>query len=255
MLCDLVIVVHSHLMKERVLFLVDRTLPSLEENLALDEALLLHAEDGIGGEVLRFWEWRGPGVVLGASGQIAIDVEDAVCRAESVKVARRASGGGTVLVGAGCLLYSLVLNYERAAQLRDVNASYRWIMGRMQSILSAIHPDIEVAGISDLAIGDRKFSGNAQQRKRYHLLHHGTLLYGFDLEAVARYLKTPEKQPEYRRGRSHLDFICNLPTTAEKLKELLIAGWSAQGEFTLPIERMKGLLVEKYSFESWVRRR
>src|SRR5581483_7530419 len=35
---------------------LDLTLPTLTENLALDEALLLEAEEG-GAEVLRLWEW------------------------------------------------------------------------------------------------------------------------------------------------------------------------------------------------------
>ena len=36
--------------------LLDYTLPSAAENLALDEALLIAAEEGTGGEVLRLWE-------------------------------------------------------------------------------------------------------------------------------------------------------------------------------------------------------
>ena len=56
---------------------LDVTLPSLPENLALDEALLLEAEAGRGGEVLRLWEWPRPAVVLGAGGRIADDVERA----------------------------------------------------------------------------------------------------------------------------------------------------------------------------------
>src|SRR5205823_408571 len=42
------------------------TLPSLFDNLALDEALLLDAEAGAGGEVLRCWAWPRLAVVLGA---------------------------------------------------------------------------------------------------------------------------------------------------------------------------------------------
>ena len=42
---------------------LDRLLPTLEENLALDEALLLAAEAD-GPEVLRLWEWPVPAVVL-----------------------------------------------------------------------------------------------------------------------------------------------------------------------------------------------
>ena len=51
--------------------LLDLMSPSLAENLALDEALLLAAECGDGAEVLRFWEWPTPAVVLDTSGRLA----------------------------------------------------------------------------------------------------------------------------------------------------------------------------------------
>src|SRR5258708_37980163 len=93
---------------------LDLTLASAVANLALDEALLLEAEAGRGGEVLRLWECPRPAVVLGAGGCLADDVEESACRAGGVPVLRRASGGGTVLLGPGCLCYSLVLAYERS---------------------------------------------------------------------------------------------------------------------------------------------
>src|SRR5437868_2848192 len=91
------------------MYFLEKTLPTLAENLALDEALLLEAEAGRGGEVLRLWEWPLPAVVLGAGCRLAEDVDEERCRADGVPVLRRASGGGTVLLGAGCLLYTLVL--------------------------------------------------------------------------------------------------------------------------------------------------
>src|SRR5437762_4792073 len=129
---------------------LDLTLPTLAENLALDEALLLEAEDGRGGEVLRVWEWPTPAVVLGAAGVVADDVDAAACAADGVPLARRSSGGGTVLLGPGCLLYSLVLRYDRSAELRAIGSSYRWILGRMIEALSPLQPGIAMAGSSDL---------------------------------------------------------------------------------------------------------
>ena len=82
-----------------------------------------------------------------------------------------------------------------------------------------------------------------------------TLLYNFDLPAISRYLRMPEKQPEYRQGRSHLEFVGNLPTTADTLKELLAGGWSASGELPLPMLRMEELLQQKYLLDSWYLRR
>ena len=61
--------------------LLDLTLPTPAENLALDEALLDAAEDGVGGEVLRFWESPTPFVVVGYANKIASEVNVAACEA------------------------------------------------------------------------------------------------------------------------------------------------------------------------------
>src|SRR4051794_15913181 len=107
------------------------TLATPADNLALDEALLLSGEAGEGGEVLRLWEWPGPAVVLGAGCRLAQDVDEAACAADGVPVLRRASGGGTVLLGPGCLCYSLVLRYDRAPELAHIPTSYVYILDRL----------------------------------------------------------------------------------------------------------------------------
>src|SRR5579872_1125994 len=174
---------------------LDETLASAAANLALDEALLLQAEAGAGCEVLRVWEWPAPAVVLGSGCRLADDVDEAACAADTVPLLRRSSGGGTVLLGPGCLLYSLVLAYERSPLLAEVGSSYQFILDRVGQALGGPATGIRQAGISDLAVGDRKFSGNAQQRKRNHLLHHGTILHAFDLPLIGRYLRPPPRQP------------------------------------------------------------
>src|SRR6185503_13795422 len=77
---------------------LDLTLPRLEENLALDEALLLAAEAG-GPDVLRFWEWTGPGVVIGAGGRWREEAQVEACESDGVPILRRSSGGGSVVLG------------------------------------------------------------------------------------------------------------------------------------------------------------
>src|SRR5262249_57884610 len=81
--------------------LLDLTLPEAAANLALDEALLLEAEAGRGGEVLRLWEWPQPAVILGAGCRLADDVFEAHCRADGVAGLPRGSGGGAVPLGSG----------------------------------------------------------------------------------------------------------------------------------------------------------
>lgn len=236
--------------------LLDLTLPTPAENLALDEALLLAAEDSTAGEVLRLWELSTLAVVLGSGGSVAIDVNAAACEADGVPILRRASGGGTVLLGPGCLCFSVVLGYDHAAGLADIRASNRYVLARVLNALRPVLPDGSAEGTSDLAVNRMKFSGNAQQRKRQFFLHHGTLLCGFDLPLVAKYLNPPERQPDYRADRPHAAFVTNLPITVTEAMQLLVAEWHPAGEYTpVPLEKARELVAEKYSRDEWNRRR
>lgn len=240
---------------------IDQTLPSLAENLALDEALLLRAvERGDHGEaesgVLRFWSWPTLAVVVGAGGKLDEEIDRDACRADQIAIARRSSGGGTVLLGPGCLLYSLILPMTADPSLADLNASYRFLMGRLARALADVRDGIDWSGISDLVWQDRKISGNAQQRKRTHLLHHGTLLFDFDLSLIPRYLKHPPRMPEYRRGRPHREFVTNLPSDADRLKSILAKNWNATiSNEPLPMEMVRRLVEEKYGRAEWTTRR
>lgn len=232
------------------------TLPSFFENLALDEALLLEAEAGQRDELLRLWEWPAPAVVLGAAGIMTDDVWIEPCQADEVPLGRRSSGGGTVLLGRGCLLFSLILAYERAEELTLISSSYRYILSRLQSGLAPLVGDITLAGTSDLILNQRKFSGNSQQRKRHYLLHHGTLLYDFDLDVVGRYLRPPPRQPAYRQQRGHDAFLTNLPLPRHELEACLRSAWQADEVISAwPAAQVAALVRDKYAQPEWIGRR
>lgn len=235
---------------------LDKTMPTLAENLALDEALLLDAEANLGREVLRVWEWSALAVVLGAGGRLTEDVNEAACLQDQVPILRRASGGGTVLLGPGCLLFSLILSYERSPALREIATSYAFILQRIAEAVGKGIPHIECTGTSDLALAGQKFSGNSQQRKRHHLLHHGTLLYAFDLDRVDRFLHLPARQPAYRQGRDHTAFLTNVPLVATTIQQRLRGAWDTQNDLTdWPRERVQELVQTKYTDPAWIRRR
>src|SRR5437764_5770592 len=111
---------------------LDLTLTSAVANLALDEALLLEAEAGRGGEVLRLWEWPHPAIVLGSGCVLREEVDEDACAADGVPVLRRSTGGGTVLLGRGCLLFSLGLTCDRSPALGTVRPSYTHILARVR---------------------------------------------------------------------------------------------------------------------------
>jgi lipoate-protein ligase A len=238
--------------------LLDITLPSPTENLALDEALLDAAEAGESGEVLRFWESQEMFVVVGYANKVAVEANTEECERDGIAIYRRCSGGGTVLQGRGCLNYSLILRITSDGPMQNITTANRFIMERNGAAVAEAcgHKNkIEVCGHTDLAFDGRKFSGNAQRRRKHYLLFHGTFLLNFDLSLVEKYLRMPSKQPDYREGRKHEEFITNIGLTEESVKEAMRKTWkvnSSTGE--VPRHRVTQLVVEKYSRAEWNRK-
>jgi lipoate---protein ligase len=127
------------------------------------------------------------------------------------------------VIGPGCLNYSLVLSMELRPGLRRVAHSYQFILRRMIRALRL--PGLAFRETSDLAIGERKVSGNSQLRGRRALLHHGTILYDFDILLMERYLKEPTRQPAYRSGRTHRAFVANAPVPRDVIEQAITKAW------------------------------
>ena len=252
--------------------LLDLTFPTPAENLACDEALLESCEDRAGLEVLRFWEPHEYFVVVGYSNPVEREVNVAACARRAIPILRRCTGGGTVLQGPGCLNYSLILRIDSNPALETVTGTNRFVMERnraaLEKLLSessrrkeALSPNVQrptsnvqlsVGGHTDLAIDGRKFSGNAQRRKRGTVLFHGTFLLDFNLGLVSELLPMPSKEPDYRKRRPHGQFLMNLAVPADDLKAALCHAWSAIEEVkAFPEELTQKLVEEKYSTDAW----
>jgi lipoate-protein ligase A len=190
------------------------------------EAELQAEADRTGDEFAWLWEVERPAVVVGRSGNVDAEVRVAACAADRIPVLRRLSGGGAVLLALGCLNYTLILNLERRPALSDVAKSYNHILPSL--IRAAQCRGLIFAG-SDLVIGGKKIGGCSQKRSRRTVLHHGTILYDLDLSLVSRYLHEPARQPGYRRGRSHLQFLANAPLDSGFAERILSEYPGAKG--------------------------
>lgn len=192
-----------------------RKLPAttgLEEEWADLKKLNLGVADDRSFETLLMWEAESLCAVLPRAGAAAAHLSAA--EGLEVPVLRRESGGGAVLLGPGCLNYALVLSLERRPALVDVKQSYVKVLN---GLLAALPVSGACAIGSDLVLDDRKFGGHAQRRTRRSLLHHGTILYDFDIPRIRSVLREPERQPSYRRGRTHDHFLVNAPISLEAL--------------------------------------
>lgn len=233
--------------------LLDLTLDSPADNLALDEALLEEAEAGrLTDDVLRLWESPCPAVIIGRSSRYQDEVDVAYCHEQSISILRRCSGGASVVIGPGCLMYSVVLAYARYPQLRMLDVAHRFVLERVAAAVRGLVPETRLQGTSDLTIDGRKFSGNSLRCKRDHLLYHGTLLCDFDLSLISKTLRTPPRQPEYRAGRSHEAFVANLHVLTGRLRESIVRTWRVEEQLQkYPADLTQELAAQRYSQASW----
>ena len=180
--------------------------PTVAGNLAIDDAAARSAA-ATGLRSLRFW-WGGPpAVVMGSSERPEQVVDAGACARLGVDVLKRSTGGGSVLQTGGVLNYSLI---TPAPANLDPKAGFRPGTDLICEILAAFGVVGRPEGTSDVAVGDRKISGNAQARRWKALLVHGTLLVDFDYQLADVVLKHPPREPAYRQSRVHRDFLITL---------------------------------------------
>ena len=114
------------------------------------------------------------------------------------------------MTGPGCLMYAVILPYAQHPALRILEQAHRFVLGIMARAISqaigGVEPIVQ-CGTSDLAIANRKFSGNSLRCKRDHLLYHGTILYDFPLDLVTACLGTPPGSPTIERSAITAAFV------------------------------------------------
>lgn len=236
--------------------LQDFTFPTPAENLACDEALLDWCEAGGDEEILRFWESPTYFVVVGYANRVASEVNVAACERHKIPILRRCSGGGTVVQGPGCLNYALILKITAEGPTRNISTANQFIMERnraaIESAIGNRQSTIEIRGHTDLALNGLKLSGNSQRRRKHFLLFHGTFLLRFELNLVGKLLPMPSKQPDYRQGRSHGEFVINLNLPAMDVKAGLRKAWGVSGQFSGNLrDEIAKLVEQKYSRPDW----
>lgn len=237
---------------------LDLTLPTLAENLAIDDALLQAVDEGFGisDELLRIWRVDHLATVIGRSSRMMDEVHLDVASEFQIPVLRRSSGGASVVIGPGCLQYSLLIDLEKRSDLRMLDAVHQYVMSRMLTSLRSFNSNVEAKGTCDLVIDDRKISGNALKVGRSWTLYHGTVLLNMDLTWIDRLLKHPPREPHYRRGRPHSQFVNNLSAPFRAVAKSLQTVWQASKPLTdsdiSTVQRISEKLVsQRYSQHAW----
>lgn len=161
-------------------------------------------------------------VVLGKGGISEVELHLDACKEDGILVLRRPGGGCAVFIDPGNIIISVVLPTNG---IRDNHLYFKrlsgWLIGRLEEIgMKGIYSE----GISDLALDNRKVSGSSIYRTKDYLYYSATLLIEPRLDLIERYIQYPPREPQYRAGRSHAEFLGRLSRNGVKESSGQIAG-------------------------------
>jgi lipoate-protein ligase A len=160
-------------------------------------------------------------VVIGHGSRPEQELHLEAIRQDRVPVFKRAGGGCAVVLDPGNIIVSVTLPLPGIGEIR---AAFRKISAWLiQGLAASGVPGVRQRGVSDLALGDRKVGGACIWRTRALLYYSTTLLVCPDMRGIERYLQHPPREPEYRGGRPHSQFLGSLTTAAPGLDTSTLA--------------------------------
>lgn len=169
---------------------------------------LIEAACAAGRPQLAAYPHPNVAAVIGRGGDPWVETRPELLARDQVPLLRRRGGGCAVVLDPGNVVCSIVLPWPG---LSGITRAFAVLSEAIASALAACGaPPVRQAGTSDLALGDRKLGGSCIWRTRNILYYTTTLLVDPDWDLIDRYLPHPPREPAYRAGRGHRDFLISL---------------------------------------------
>ncbi len=151
-----------------------------------------------------------PIAVVGASNDPEREVNLEYCKSHNIPVARRAGGGGAVILYPGCIVFSLGTwvqdHFNNSKYFSRINTSLINFLSALESKCAELSQD----GISDIVWQGKKIAGTSIFRSRNYLLYQASILLTVDQTLIKNVLPHPSREPAYRAGKSHEKFLTGL---------------------------------------------
>lgn len=176
--------------------------PSLDPyfNLATEEYLLRHYDT----EIVMLWRSM-PSIVVGKHQNTLAEINLGYVRRHEIPVVRRLSGGGTVFHDPGNLNFTFIRRGEKE-KLIDFRYHTQPVIGYLQSL----GVDARFEGKNDLRVQGLKISGNAEHVHKEKVMHHGTLLFESDLQALNEAIKVNPVKFQDKAVKSNRSIVANI---------------------------------------------
>jgi lipoate-protein ligase A len=170
----------------------------------LPDAILFRAEN----DGFLVWQPEGYHIVLGQSNSAEKSLFTENVITDGIPVTRRPSGGEAVILTPSTIAVSVAKSFPAMIAFRKFFRMVNEVI--IESLEGLGVKDLGMKGISDIAVGERKILGSSMANHRNRLVYHAVINSGEDPALFERYLRHPAREPGYRTGRSHSEFVTSL---------------------------------------------
>ena len=217
-------------------------------NMALDEAILNMAINRKSLNTLRFYKWDPSTASIRRNQSLNNEINVNFAEDKGFNIVRRITGGGAVFHDKiREITYSIICPIKFLENLgaKKVIDQFEIITKgiTLGLTLFGLKPENDIIHCPALLLDGKKFSGNAQIRKKGFLLQHGTILLDLDPELMYSVLKAPENVGKSRMVRSVRAKCIGIRNYLKNLDELELINSLKRG-----FEKSLGINLEEGSF-------
>lgn len=225
-------------------------------NLALEEYIFEKFKED---EVFMLWI-NEPSVVIGKHQNLIEELNMKYCFENNIKIARRLSGGGTVVHDFGNLNYTYITNTTGNTAL-----DFKEFLKPMYNALLNLNVDAYISPRNDFRVQNKKICGHSEFMRKKRVLHHGCILFDSNLDNLRNALNVKNKKIISKSAKSVKSSVANLKEISkldyeisdflEKLKNEILQTqenfeiYELTEEDILNIDKIKS---EKYATKDWI---
>jgi len=185
----------------------------ISENYDLPDCRLL--QSGNNHSSFKVWEPDQTIVIMGKGSDPVDELRAENILRDNVPVVKRSTGGCSVIVAPNMFVASFVLKNDVAKKNNEYFDLFNSILVKTFRKLRVENIDLD--GISDITLNGLKVVGSAIYRNKDLVFYHAVINSAGDINLLEKYLKVPTRQPEYRQGRAHKDFVTSFKAEGYEL--------------------------------------
>ncbi|WP_022664801.1 lipoate--protein ligase family protein [Desulfospira joergensenii] len=182
--------------------MVDRSMP-----FPLDDPMISFVESGQGPRLFCA-PFSHTALVAGKGSDLSREIRLDRAARDEVPVYRRRGGGCTVFLDPETIVVSVAFPVSGFGGIQTLfNACTNWLIRGLNRTTGLV---LYTDGVSDLVLENRKIGGSCFYRSKGLAFFSASILGSTNLDLMDEYLPIPPREPVYRRGRNHRDFLTRL---------------------------------------------